>query len=119
MNSFSEKFIVEPELLRVETAGAYAFDNLFDFIVRIKQAAQLSGRDRILVDSSELTGTITEAERFQGGQYIAEVFGGRSMLAWVLPKDQITKLGELAAVNRGAKFLVTSSVSEAKEWLLR
>ena len=61
---------------------------------------------------------MTEAERFQGGQRIAEVFGDRLQAALVMPVGQVTKLGELTAVNRGAKFLVTESEVEAINWLL-
>jgi len=118
MMSFEELFLVEPEILRVTTPGEYAFDELFGFLDRVKARADAERRQRVLIDSRSLEGNMTEAERFQGGQRIAEVFGGRIKLALLMQKDRTTKLGELTAVNRGARFLITDSESEAVEWLL-
>ena len=72
----------------------------------------------MLIDCRQFEGSMTEAERFQGGQRIAEVFGARIKAALLMPVGQVTKLGEMTAVNRGAKFLVTDSESEATDWLL-
>jgi hypothetical protein len=35
-----------------------------------------------------------------------------------MPPTQITKLGEIAAVNRGARVFVTENEQEALRWLL-
>jgi hypothetical protein len=60
---------------------------------------------------------MTEAERFRCGQHIAETMGGSVRLAILMPAGQITKLGELAAINRGARVIVTPSETEAVSWL--
>ena len=117
MKSFEEIFAVEPEFLRVTTKGDYRFNELFDFLVRVRAKAGTAGRNRVLIDSRQLKGKMTEAERFTGGQQIAQIFGGKLKAALVMPSDNITKLGELAAVNRGARFLVTDSETEATRWL--
>ncbi len=117
MISFNEVFDVEPDMLRVTTTGQYAFAELFDFLGRVKAEAAKAKRNKVLIDCSRLEGGMTEAERFQGGQKIAELFGPNIALALVMPPAQITKLGEIAAVNRGARMLVTDSESEAIEWL--
>lgn len=118
MFKFTEEFTVEPDYLRVTTKGVFAADELVHFINRVRAEADGVGLRHILIDSRELGGTLTEADRFQGGLHIAEVFGGRKKLAWVMPAGQITKLGEMAAVNRGAEFFVTASEPEALVWLL-
>ncbi len=118
MVQFSEEYKVEPDYLRVTMHGVFAAAELVRFIHRVRAESDGVGRRRILIDAHELGGTLTEAERFQGGLQIAEVFGGRKKLAWVMPAAQITKLGEMAAVNRGAEFLVTASEEEALAWLL-
>ena len=117
MKSFEEVVHIEPEFIRVTTIGKYSFDELFDFLDRVKLMAQRSERYRVLIDSRQLDGKITEAERFQGGQRIAEVFGSRIKAAVLMQADRITKLGELTAVNRGARFFVTDSETEAVRWL--
>ena len=55
--------------------------------------------------------------RFEGGQMFASLFGGDKKIALVLPAGQVTKMGELAANNRGARLLVTESMDEAVGWL--
>ena len=116
--SFEEIVVVEDEFLRITTIGKYSFDKLFGFIDRVKAEAERAKRNRVLIDSRQLEGKMTEAEKFQGGQRIAEIFGPRIRTALLMPAENITKLGELAAVNRGAKFLVTHSEEEALGWLL-
>lgn len=109
---------VESDYIRITVNDSYSFDRMFDFIEFVRIEADKAGRQRVLVDCSNLVGSMTEADRFQGGQRVAQVFGNRITAAVVMPKGQVTKLGELAAVNRGAKLLVTDSRAEAEEWLL-
>ncbi len=108
---------MEPELIRFTSTGKYAFGELFEFLGYVKSEATRSERSRVLIDCRQLVGAMTEAERFQGGQKIAELFGSRLKLALLMPPAGMTKLGELTATNRGARFLVTNSESEALEWL--
>ena len=117
MISFEEVVAVEPEFIRVTTTGRYEFRELFPFLDRVKALAESERRTQILIDSRALDGQMTEAERFSGGQKIAEVFGSRYRIALMMPENTITKLGELTAVNRGAIFLVTPSEVEAVKWL--
>lgn len=117
MISFDELVTLEDDLVLIKTVGKYDFSELFGFLERVKAKAGEVGRDHILIDSRRLEGQMTEAERFPGGQKIAEVFGSRFKVALLMPADGITKLGELAAVNRGARFLVTASEDDALEWL--
>ena len=119
MISFEEKVVVEPEFIRFETRGKYAFEELFGFLGRVREVAEEAYQRKILIDSRLLEGNMTEGERFEGGKKIAEVFGSRFRVALVMPPKTITKLGELAAVNRGADFLVSPVLDEAITWLLR
>jgi hypothetical protein len=116
--SFEVKTAVKADHVRITVVGEYLFGKMFEFIELVRSIADESGRKRVLIDCSQLEGNMTEADRFQGGQKIAEVFGSRLKAALVMPEGQVTKLGELTAVNRGARFLVTTSDSEAESWLL-
>ena len=109
---------IEPTFIRLTVSGRYLFEELFDFIALVKREAEWAARNRVLIDCRQFEGSMTEAERFQGGQRIAEVFGDRLKADLIMPAGQMTKLGELTAVNRGAKFLATESETEATEWLL-
>lgn len=116
MASFDEFVEIGPEIIRVATAGKYVFNEMFPFLDRVKAAAEAAGKRKILIDCRKLDGKMTEAERFQGGQRIAEVFGSRFRVALLIPAENITKLGELTAVNRGAKFTVVATETEATEF---
>lgn len=117
MISFREVVAIEPEFVRVTTIGQYDFSELFPFLDRVRSLAEKEGRTQILIDSRALEGQMTEAERFAGGQKIAEIFGSRFSVALMMPGHTITKLGELTALNRGARFLVTACEDEALSWL--
>lgn len=116
--SFEVKKEVFSEYFIMSASGEYSFETMLDHVDRIKQEADNLGLHRVLIDAGNFTGKMNEAERFLGGQKIAEVFGGKLKAAMVLPENQITKLGETVAINRGAKFFVTASKDEAVEWLL-
>ena len=116
--SFEVVSSVEPEYVRVTANGKYSFEKLFEFIALVRSISDSSVRSRALIDCRQIEGKMTEAERFQGGKKIAEIFGGRLRAAIVMPGGQVTKLGELAAVNRGALLLITECETEAMTWLL-
>ncbi len=117
--NFEVETIIEPDLVYIRVSGEFSFVEMYDMVDRFKIEADKADRNCVLVDFRNFSGNLTEAERFQGGQKIAQVFGSRIKAAMLLPQTQVTKLGELTAVNRGAKFLATSSEDEARNWLLK
>ncbi len=110
--------VVEPEFVRLVAAGEYAFEDLFQFLGHIKAECKRTARDRVLIDCSQISGEMSEGERFAGGKKVAELFGSTIKAALIMPAHLVTKLGELAAVNRGARFFVSPSAHEARSWLL-
>lgn len=115
--SFDVVTLVEPDRLRVTVNGDYSFDKLFAFIDTVASAADTAERKKVLIDCSRMEGKMTEVDRFEAGQHVAEVFGSRIHAALVMPEGQVTKLDEITAVNRGAVILVTESMEEAERWL--
>ncbi len=113
--NYQTNTLVEPDLLRITATGKYVFSDLFGFIEFVAAEAFRAQRDKLLIDCSGLAGEMTEVERFEGGQKIAEVFGPRLKAALIM--STVTKLGEIAAVNRGARFFVTTSEKDALSWL--
>lgn len=107
----------EPGHLRITAAGNYASEELFHFLDEVRAEAARAKASRVLIDARALQGEMTEAERFAGGQRIAELFGPKIKVALMMPERNITKLGELAAVNRGAQLVVTHSEEEALDFL--
>lgn len=109
---------IEPEFLRIVATGEYFYSDMAGFIAFVKAESDRTGILRVLIDCQDLKGDMTEGERFEGGVLVAQTFGPKIRAALLLPAQTITKLGELAAVNRGAQLLVTSSEPEATSWLL-
>lgn len=111
--------VIEPEYLRIIATGSFVFEEMASFIRFVRSECSKTAKRRVLIDCGEMVGTLTEVQRFEGGQKIAEEFGASIKAALVMPALQITKLGEMAAVNRGARLLVTPCPNEALDWLLR
>jgi len=117
--SFDVQIAVLPDHLRIVNTGDFSLSALFEFIELVKSEAGKAGRNAVLVDSRGVQGNISEVDRFMGGQRSAEVFGKRLRVAILMPVGTVTKMAELAAVNRGASMLVTDSEEEALDWLLK
>ncbi len=108
---------IEDDRVRITTTGSYSYEEMYQFIEHCRTEAEVSGLDKVLIDCEQLQIQITEVERFEGGQMFASVFGSDTKIALVMPAGQVTKMGELAANNRGARLLVTESMNEAIGWL--
>jgi len=110
--------VVEPELVRLTATGSYSLEGVSDLLDHVKAEADKAARELVLIDTREVEGNMTEADRFFAGRRLAEAFGSRLKTAVLLPAYKITKLGEAVAVSRGARVLVTDSETEALNWLL-
>jgi hypothetical protein len=108
---------IEDDRIRITATGSYSYEQMYQFIEHCRTEADLSGCEKVLIDCVTLQMQISEVERFEGGQMFASLFGSEKKVALVLPVGQVTKMGELAANNRGARLLVTESIDEAIGWL--
>lgn len=116
--SYTTETVVHPEYLEIRVSVDYLSDDLFQFLDHVRAEVTRTDLDRVLVDSSDFRGSMSESEKFFAGQHIAEVFGATIKLALIMPAVEVTKLGQIAATNRGAKFYVTASRVDALAWLL-
>lgn len=109
---------VEADYLRLIVDDVFSLEKMLNFIEYARGEADRTKRAKVLIDCRSLHGSMSEADRFQGGQHFANVFGPRIKTAVIMPEGEVTKLGEMTARNRGANLLVTESVAEAEAWLL-
>ncbi len=109
---------VSPQFVEIAATGHYSKEKMLEFISLCRSEAEMNGRNKVMIDCSQLGMDITEVDRFEGGKTFAHIFGPDYSVALLLPDGQVTKLGELAATNRGAHIIVTSSREEAIEFLL-
>lgn len=110
---------VERDYVRLTATGQYTLEGVFNLLDHVKTEADKAAKELVLIDSREIEGNMTEADRFFAGRRLAESFGPRLKTAVLLPAFKITKLGEAVAVSRGARVLVTDSEEEALNWLLK
>jgi len=108
---------VLPRFVQIELNGVYSFSNLMEHVENFRSEADKAGKNHILIDARRVEGKMTESEKFFVGTRIAEVFGARFKTAVIMAPGNITKMGEMAAINRGARLFITESESEAIEWL--
>ena len=108
---------VLPKYVQIELSGVYTFSGMMDGVEKFRFEAEKAGRNQILLDTRSLEGTMTESEKFFVGTRMAEVYGARIRTAVIVEPGTLTKMGEMAGVNRGARLFVTESESEATEWL--
>ena len=117
--SLEIKVEVLPKYVQIELLGVYTFSDLIEKVEKFRSEADKANCNHILIDARSVEGKMTESEKFFVGTRIAEVFGARLKTAVIVPPGNVTKMGEMAAINRGARLLVTESEAEAMEWLER
>jgi len=105
--------------IRFNFTGDFVFLELMKHIETIKERASAASRNLALIDARGVVGFFSESEKFFAGAKIAEVFGSKLKAAVIARPGEVTKLGEMAALNRGARLLVTEDEAEAVEWLFK
>ena len=116
--SFETVVTAETAFLHIAAIGVFSTKDMVKFVDHAFLECETREAEKVLLDCSRIVGEMSEADRFRGGQYYAELFGPLIKGAIVLAAGQVTKLGELAARNRGADLLVTDSITEAVDWLI-
>jgi hypothetical protein len=108
---------VLPKYVQIEISGVYTFSGMLEGVEKFRFEAEKAGRNQLLIDARSLEGRMTESEKFFVGTRMAEVFGARLKTAVIVAPGTLTKMGEMAGVNRGARLFVTESEPEALDWL--
>jgi hypothetical protein len=104
--------------LRINVTGRFSFKRVMDLVQAFRDETIDAGKKRLLVDCSDMAGTITESDKFFIAEKIAMTLRNEVRAVVIMPVGRVTKLGELVAVNRGADFFVTDSEVDALKWLL-
>ena len=116
--SFNVSSTVYPDHVRVDATGDCSLPQVFEFIENVKNLVVEAGRRHVLIDIRGVKGSPSDTDLFYAGKQVADVFGSRFKIAIVHPSQRITSLGQMAAVNRGARVVVVPTEDEAFEWLL-
>lgn len=97
--------------------GLFTFQGMVPVIDQIKAETEARQCFKILIDFRALQAPEVW-EQYQSVSYMAESWGMQICAAGLAPANQINRLGENTAVNRGANFAMFSELAMAVEWLL-
>ena len=112
------RFEDRQDYLVVTSSGNWQIDAIKDVIDTIRSESEKRGNNRVLWDLRDIREPPTDLDRHTAGKYLASVWRGTLKVAVVCREEDITKLTENAAVNRGAQFFVTGDEQRALHWLL-
>ena len=121
---FDVQTIIEEELIQLVSSGNYSLskaNNLFKLAI---DHCLLHQKTKVLIDVSNVTGSIPFLDRFKYAEYLADYRADHAMKkiirVAVIGQEPIVhkdKFGETVAVNRGANVRVFTNMSEASMWL--
>jgi len=107
------------EYLLLTISGEYEKIEFLSYPALIANECHKEKVFKVLVNALDLKNSNPPTmDRFFLGEEIAKVLGPKIKLAVVWPKKDINKFAENVAVNRGARVIAASEISEAEKWLL-
>src|SRR5262245_39550791 len=118
-----KKIESKEDYLLVTLAGQLSFSEAMVVLIKIRDVATERGFDKVLVDCLSLRGELSNFERYELGQTLAQHwlkgFSGTPKIAIVGPRPTINGFGALVASNRGFHAGTFSELPEALVWLNR
>jgi hypothetical protein len=105
------------QYLLMKPTEAYSAESYKKAIEEARDLCNQYGLTKIIADIRERNEYIPVIDRFELGVEMARILGSKIQLVILAPPAVIDKLGENAAVNRGGRVFVTSSMEKALKWL--
>lgn len=112
------EFIEHPDYLEVVFRGERSLPGLLDCMNAAYERSQIDEYRRILLDIAEAKGTLKTFDRFRLGEEAAKLFNSTYRIVTLEKVEEITKLAENTAVNRGVSLLVIADRQVGLDWLL-
>lgn len=111
------EFQVTGETLRVRCTGSFGKSDMLGVVDAIAAVrAENPAVRKCLMDAGAAELRLDGIGQYFVGEYAAKQLAGLR-ISMVVPSGRIDKLLENSAYNRGLKFLLTASLSEAEAWL--
>ena len=108
----------EKGYLFIKVTGEYSLMSFHSLIERVIEETTKSDSKNIMVDISEVTGTIPVMDRFYLAEYASGIWKRDVRVAVVYRANEIDKFFETVAVNRAAQTVVVPDMQSALEWLM-
>jgi hypothetical protein len=101
----------------VQYDEAYTKSNFIELMKEAYEKCAESGCKTLLVNVSEMKGTISTIDRFELGVQGALIFKNTFKIAVVYKEEEINQFAETVGINRGMNARVFGSMEKAFEWL--
>ena len=121
------EIIYETGYLHIKISGKFSLTEANDNFVKIMNAAEQSGVNRLLIDCLNLEGAMNTSERLQYSSFVVkqvDEFSTKGVprgirLSYVVlpPLADPGRFGETFAVNRGVNVRIFDTIDEAINWL--
>lgn len=116
---FQTRISTDDLFIEFVCSGETSLDGWIELLEIIKtQTLGKETRKKVLIDACGLTGKLEVLQKHMIGQYIAETLRGID-IAIVAIREEINKVAENTAVNRGAAIYVTHDKNDAIAWLMQ
>lgn len=105
--------------LYIILSGEYDMDDFKAYPKVVHDICESEKIYKVLVHALDIKrSNVPTMDRFFIGEEAAKVLGQKIKIAVVWPENDIDKMAETVAVNRGGRMLVTGNVAMAEKWLL-
>jgi len=100
-------------------SGEYDKRDFLSYPVIILEECEKEQIHKVLIDALEVKRTDAPTmDRFLVGEAIANIVGNKIKMAVAWPGQDINRLFENVAVNRGSRVCVLDNINAAEQWLL-
>lgn len=103
--------------LFVKYTDPFQLDTFVALIREVAGICREAGHTKVLVDVSEMPGTMSTMDRFRLGVEGAAAFRKLAQVAIYYQKQKMDKFAETVGVNRGAVVRVFFDLEAARKWL--
>jgi hypothetical protein len=107
-----------PAMSVVEVSGLAFADQATQALEAIREATHEHGVRRLLIDLTDVVGTLGEREHKALGLLVVQYLSHLERVASLVPEDKITRISEAAARSRGMELRVFTGLTGAVSWLL-
>ncbi len=105
--------------LSIKGVGQYSLANLYDLLDRVKEESEKRGAQAVILDITEVAGTIPIMDTYMLGVYCYRVLKSSLRIAIVFPDGGAKKFLENVTRNRGLQVAVVPNYCAATKWVNR
>jgi len=103
--------------LIIKAAGQYSLTGLRALIDRVKEEGEKRGQGRVILDVTEVVGTVPVVDLHVLGEYVSRCWKEPFKAAIISPEGGLNKFFEYVARERAAQIAVVPNRPAAIEWI--